>query len=154
MSHPIRALYNNQAAKADRPALFDGDVALTHGELIARVEAAAGDLAARGIGSGDRVGLCARNSWRHVVAYLAILRAGAVWTPLNPRNGARLNSDFQARASLALTLIAAASAEAAGVSARPLPLEAWLDGVGAVGVGALRGPGLRGGRRGGCLDGR
>lgn len=131
MSHPIRALYNNQAAKADRPALFDGDVALTHGELIARVEAAAGDLAARGIGSGDRVGLCARNSWRHVVAYLAILRAGAVWTPLNPRNGARLNSDFQARASLALTLIAAASAEAAGVSARPLPLEAWLDGVGA-----------------------
>ena len=128
--NPIRALYDNVAAKAARPALFDGDTTVTHGDLIALVEAAAGDLAARGIGSGDRVGLCARNSWRHVVAYLAILRAGAVWMPLNPRNGARLNSDFQARANPALTLIDAASTEAAGASPHPLPLEAWLDGVG------------------------
>ena len=129
--NPIRALYDYPAARSDRPALFDGDVTLTHGDLIARIEAAAGDLSARGVGAGDRVGLCARNSWRHVVAYLAILRAGAVWTPLNPRNGARLNSDFQARANLSLTLIDAASVEAAGVSARPLALEAWLDGAGA-----------------------
>ena len=128
--NPIHALYDNAHAKAERAALFDGDVTLTHGELIALVERAARDLAARGIGPGDRVGLCARNSWRHVVAYLAILRAGAVWTPLNPRNGAKLNSDFQARARLALTLIDAASVEAAGVSTRPLPLEAWLDGAG------------------------
>lgn len=128
--NPIRALYDNAEARADRPALFDGDLTLTHGDLIALVEAAAGDLAARGVGPGDRVGLCARNSWRHVVAYLALLRGGAVWTPLNPRNGARLNSDFQARARLALTLIDAASVEAAGVSARPLPLETWLEGVG------------------------
>jgi len=127
--NPIRALYDNAEAKAARPALFDGDVTLTHGDLIALVEAAAGDLGTRGVGPGDRVGLCARNSWRHVVAYLAILRAGAVWTPLNPRNGGRLNSDFQARANMVLTLIDAASVEAAGVSARPLPLEAWLDGV-------------------------
>ncbi len=128
--NPIRALYDNAEAKAARPALFDGVTTLTHGDLIALVEAAAGDLAARGVGPGDRVGLCARNSWRHVVAYLSILRAGAVWTPLNPRNGARLNSDFQARANLALTLIDTASVDAAGVSARPLPLEAWLDDVG------------------------
>ena len=130
MTHPICALYENAELNARRPALFDGDTSLDHGELILRVDVAAGNLAARGIGPGDRVGLCARNSWRHVVAYLAILRAGAVWTPLNPRNGPRLNSDFQARANLALTLIDAASVEVAGVSARPLPLEAWLDGVG------------------------
>jgi len=129
--NPIRALYDNAEARADHPALFDGDVTVTHGDLIALVERAAGALAARGIGPHDRVGLCARNSWRHVVAYLAILRAGAVWTPLNPRNGARLNSDFQTRANLSLTLIDAASTEAAGSSTRPLPLEAWLDGVGA-----------------------
>lgn len=127
MTHPIRALYENQSAKADRPALFDGEVTLSHAGLITKVEAAAGDLAARGIGPGDRVGLCARNSWHHVVAYLAILRAGAVWTPLNPRNGARLNSDFQARAGLALTLIDTASSEAAGSSVHPLTLEPWLD---------------------------
>ena len=35
MTHPIRALYDNLPARADRPALFDGDVALTHGDLIA-----------------------------------------------------------------------------------------------------------------------
>jgi acyl-CoA synthetase (AMP-forming)/AMP-acid ligase II len=128
--NPIRALYANVEAKAGRPALFDGDVTLTHGELIALVEAAAGDLAARGVGPRDRVGLCARNSWRHVVAYLAILRAGAVWMPLNPRNGARLNSDFQARANPAVTLIDAASTETASASPGPLPLEGWLDGFG------------------------
>lgn len=127
--NPIRALYDNAETKAARPALFDGDTTLSHGALIALVEAAAGDLAARGIGPGDRVGLCARNSWRHIVAYLAILRAGAIWMPLNPRNGARLNSDFQARAKPGLTLIDAASEDAAGVSTRPLHLETWLDDV-------------------------
>lgn len=127
--NPIRALYDNRDAKTDRPALFDGETPLTHGELIALVERAAGDLLTRGVGPGDRVGLCARNSWRHVVSYLAILRANAVWMPLNPRNGARLNSDFQARANPALTLIDAASTEAAGASPHPLSLEAWLDGV-------------------------
>jgi len=127
MTHPIRALYENAAAKADRPALFDGDTTLTHGELIALVERAAADLIARGTKPGDRIGLCAANSWRHVVAYLAILRANAVWTPLNPRNGSSLNGDFQRRAGLALTLHDAASAGQMGAAANPLALEAWLD---------------------------
>ncbi|WP_396595446.1 class I adenylate-forming enzyme family protein [Brevundimonas sp. R86498] len=126
MSHPIHALYANREIKAGRTALIDGAVSLTHEALITAVEAAAGDLTRRGLGPGDRIGLCARNSWSHVVGYLAILRAGAVWTPLNPRNGARLNGDFQARAGLALTLVDASSKNAAGQSTRPLPLEDWL----------------------------
>ncbi|HEY0926790.1 class I adenylate-forming enzyme family protein [Brevundimonas sp.] len=126
MTHPIRDLYDNAAARADRPALFDGDLTLTHGELITLVERAAADLTTRGIGPGARVGLCAANSWRHVVAYLAILRANAVWTPLNPRNGAGLNSDFQRRAGLALTLHDAASISQMGATAHPLRLGGWL----------------------------
>lgn len=126
MSHPIHALYTHREIKTGRTALVDGTVCLTHEALITAVEAAAGDLSRRGIGAGDRIGLCARNSWSHVVGCLAILRAGAVWTPLNPRNGPRLNSDFQGRAGLALTLVDAASTEASGQSARPLPLEEWL----------------------------
>ncbi len=129
MSHPIRALYDGLPQKADRPALIDGATVVTHAALIARVEAAAADLHARGIGPGDRVGLCAVNSAAHVVAYLAILRAGVVWTPLNPKNGPRLNGDFQARARLALTLHDAPSATAVGPATRPLPLEAWLEGL-------------------------
>jgi len=127
MSHPVRALYQNLPDKAGRPALFDGETTLTHGELITLVELGAADLAKRGIGPGDRVGLCAVNTWRHVVAYLAILRAGAVWTPLNPRNGVRLNGDFQSRAKPALTLYDQASQDAVGPARTPLPLEAWID---------------------------
>lgn len=127
MSHPVNALYVNQAAKADRPALFDGGLTLTHAELIQRVEAAAADLIARGIKTGDRIGLCAANSWRHVVGALAIMRAGAVWTPLNPRNGPRLNSDLQSRVGLKLTLHDAASTASMDPSGSGLLLEDWLD---------------------------
>ena len=47
--HPIRALNDGLPDKRDRPALFDGDRALSHGELVAKVEAAAADLIARGV---------------------------------------------------------------------------------------------------------
>ncbi len=123
--HPIHALYDGLPGKRDRPALFDGDRVLTHGELVERVEAAAADLIARGVRSGDRIGLCAANSADHVVACLAILRAGAVWTPLNPRNGARLNSLFQQRAGLTLTLLDAASAGATGETPMSLVIDDW-----------------------------
>lgn len=117
--NPVRALHENLPAKANRPALHDGDLTLSHSELIARVEAAAADLFARGL-SGRRIGLSASNSWRHVVAYLSILRAGAVWVPLNPLNGPGLNDELIARAGLDL-LIAETEAEGA------LDLAAWLD---------------------------
>ncbi|WP_427789108.1 class I adenylate-forming enzyme family protein [Brevundimonas diminuta] len=123
--HPIRALYNGQFDKRDRPALFNGDHTISHGELIDRVEAGAADLIVRGVAPGDRIGLCAANSADHVIAYLAILRAGAVWTPLNPRNGAQLNSLFQQRARLKLTLHDAASADAIGETTLPLALDDW-----------------------------
>lgn len=123
--HPIRALYDNLPAKRDRPALFEGDRTISHDELIAQVEAGAAGLVACGVTAGDRIGLCAANSADHVIAYLAILRAGAIWTPLNPRNGPRLNSLFQQRAGLKLTLHDAASSEAMGETARPLALGDW-----------------------------
>ncbi|MFN3557719.1 MAG: class I adenylate-forming enzyme family protein [Brevundimonas sp.] len=126
MTHPIRALYDNLPAKAERPALFDGATTLTHAALITLVERAAADLTARGIRPGDRIGLCAANGWRHVVAYLAILRANAVWMPLNPRNGAALNGQFQNRAAPVLTLHDAASAALMGATAEPVLLEDWL----------------------------
>ena len=110
--HPIRALYENRAGKGTRPALFDGAVTLTHDEVIERVE-----RAARGVLAGGRVGLCAANTWRHVIAYLAILRAGAVWVPLNPRNGARLNDELRARVKTILTEKAAPAKKAKAGSA-------------------------------------
>lgn len=120
--HPIRALYDNLDAKAGRPALYDGPQTFSHGDVIGRVERVALNVPA-----GARVGLCAANSWRHVIAYLAILRAGAVWVPLNPRNGGRLNDELRARAGLALTLCDDVSRDAVGDLANVTGLETWLD---------------------------
>ena len=125
--NPVHALYDNLPAKAERPAIHDGDFCLTHADLIAHVETAAGDLIHRGIAPGHRVGLCATNSWRHVVGYLAILRANAVWVPLNPRNGAGLNTDLQARVELALTLHDTASVVAAGQTTTALNIDDWIE---------------------------
>ena len=125
--NPVHALYDNLTAKAARPAIHDGPLTLTHGQLVAHVEAAASGLIQHGIGPGHRVGLCATNSWRHVVGYLAILRANAVWVPLNPRNGAGLNTDLQARAGLALTLHDTASAVAAGQTKTALNIDDWIE---------------------------
>jgi acyl-CoA synthetase (AMP-forming)/AMP-acid ligase II len=130
--HPVQALYHNLAAKAERPALYDGETTLTHVQLVQHVERVACNVR-----SGARVGLCAGNTWRHVVAYLAILRAGAVWVPLNPRNGARLNTELRARAKLALTLCDQASRDAVGDPTDVTELETWLEAEGAGDVPAL-----------------
>lgn len=125
-THPVLAIYRDLDAKRDRPALYDGDVALTHGALIERVEAAAAAIGAR-VAPGARVGLCAANTWRHVVAYLAIMRAGAVWVPLNPRNGPTLNGEFARRAGLDLVLCDAESDASLDQRIARVSLEAFLD---------------------------
>lgn len=126
--HPITALYEDLDAKRDRVAIHDGAVTITYGDLVDRVERAAGALA-REVPPGARIGLCAANTWEHIVAYLAILRAGAVWTPINPRNGATLNSALMARAGLALALCDAGSRDALGDPGAPVrDLEGWLAG--------------------------
>ena len=124
--NPIHALYDNLPAKAGRVAIHDGAITLTHAKLIAYVEAAANDLIQRGIGPGDRVGLCAANTWRHIVAYLAILRANAIWVPLNPRNGAGLNGELQRRAGLALTLHDTVSTASLGQTRAALNIDDWI----------------------------
>jgi len=123
--HPIHGLYDGLAHGPERKALIQGNQTLNYGQLGERVEACASDLMARGIKTGDRVGLCAANSIDHVVAHLAILRVGAVWTPLNPRNGAGLNAQFAMRANLALTLYDAASRETVGHDGPCLLIDQW-----------------------------
>lgn len=67
------------------PALTDAETTLTYGELAEAVEGAAGALEQRGVSCGDRVILIGENSWRWVVAYLAILSSGAIVVPANIR---------------------------------------------------------------------
>ena len=68
---------------AEVEAVVAGDERLTFAELDRISECVAHGLAARGIGKGDRVGIAMRNCPSWVVAYMAILKAGAVATLLN-----------------------------------------------------------------------
>ena len=69
----------------NRVALIDakGGAETTYRQLIERVNAAAGALAARGIGVGDVVGLLSPNTSAFAVAFHGILRAGATATTIN-----------------------------------------------------------------------
>ncbi|WP_323040316.1 class I adenylate-forming enzyme family protein [Gemmobacter sp.] len=127
-----------------RPAIFDGDT-LKHdyASLLQQVCDRAADLAARGIGPGDRVAIFARNAPDYIAALHAIWWVGGVVVPVNhklhPReadwildhSGATLvftddGHSFAGRAELAL----AAPAPAGAPIAPPLPREggdpAWL----------------------------
>ncbi len=56
---------------------------ITYGELIARAGAMANVLVARGVKPGDRVAVQVEKSVANIVLYLATVRAGAVYLPLN-----------------------------------------------------------------------
>jgi long-chain acyl-CoA synthetase len=56
---------------------------VTFGELARLAEGAARTLAGLGVGAGDRCAILAENHYRWFVAYLAILRLGAVAVPLD-----------------------------------------------------------------------
>ncbi|PVD03262.1 AMP-binding protein [Streptomyces sp. CS014] len=61
-----------------------GDVVLTYGELAGRVERLAWVLRSRGVGVGSLVGVCLRRSLDVPVVWLAVLRLGAAFVPLDP----------------------------------------------------------------------
>jgi acyl-CoA synthetase (AMP-forming)/AMP-acid ligase II len=74
------------AARGDHPAIVDtgSGRTTTYAELAAEVDRVASGLQAEGIGKGDVVALVGGNSAAWAMAYHAILRAGAVVTPINP----------------------------------------------------------------------
>lgn len=72
-------------ADAARTAMVDAKsgTATSYGELVSRIDAFAGGLAARGIGVGDVVALLSPNSSGFAIAFHGILRAGATATTVN-----------------------------------------------------------------------
>ncbi len=72
------------AAAPDALAVIAEGGGLTYAALDSRVSRFARSLAASGVRPGDLVGLCLERSAAAVVAMLAIWRAGAAWTPLDP----------------------------------------------------------------------
>ncbi|MFM9437456.1 amino acid adenylation domain-containing protein [Janthinobacterium sp. CG_23.3] len=67
-----------------RTALSFGDASLSYRELDQRANRLANLLRARGIGRGQRVGLCVERGPAMVVAQLAVLKSGAAYVPFDP----------------------------------------------------------------------
>ena len=66
------------------PAVEDGRVALSYGELLERADAIAEGLRREGVRPGDVVAAYVERSTTAVVSLLGILRAGAAYVPLDP----------------------------------------------------------------------
>ena len=73
------------AVHGDAPAVIHGEQARSFRELLARVDALAGGLAALGLGPGDRVCILAQNDPAYLELYGACARQGIVAYPINWR---------------------------------------------------------------------
>ncbi len=81
----IHALFEAQAARTPQEvAAIHRDRRLTFAELDALADALARRLARRGVGLGDRVGVCVERSLQTLVALLGVLKTGAAYVPLDP----------------------------------------------------------------------
>src|SRR5262245_51847607 len=67
-----------------KAALIAGDKRLTYSELDAASDRVAAALSARGLKRGDRVIVFMDNCWEAVVGIFAVLKAGGVFSPINP----------------------------------------------------------------------
>jgi long-chain acyl-CoA synthetase len=74
ISDPI---FHWAAERPDQPALHEGHLTLTYGELAPLVGKAAVYLGGLGIGAGDRVAISLTNSIDHFILTLGLLRLGA-----------------------------------------------------------------------------
>src|ERR1035438_7219260 len=70
-------------------AVVDGDQELSYAELDARSSSLAAALADRGVEPGDRVGLLLEKSLEAVIAIYGVLKAGAVYVPLDDQSPVR-----------------------------------------------------------------
>ncbi|WNM39703.1 amino acid adenylation domain-containing protein [Micromonospora halotolerans] len=74
-----------QAARTpDAVAVRQWDTRLTYRQLVERAAGVAAALRERGVGRGDRVGVCGARTPDLVVTVVGVLLAGAVYVPLEP----------------------------------------------------------------------
>lgn len=87
MTRTIPALFRGAVDDVpDKTWLLAGDDTYTYGRALALVEHAAAGLRAAGTRPGDRVLVTARNTPGYLLAWLALMEAGAVQVPLNPKS--------------------------------------------------------------------
>jgi acyl-CoA synthetase (AMP-forming)/AMP-acid ligase II len=81
---------------ADEPCLVaaDGSRTLSYADVLAHADRVARSLAAAGVKAGDKVAILSGNDPIAFATVFGIARRGAVWVPINPRNGAAENQEL------------------------------------------------------------
>lgn len=81
----VHDLLSEQSKRAPhKKALIVGERSITYGKLEQYVNNLAGGLILNGVTKGDVVGICLPNSIEFVVAFFAVLKAGAIVAAMNP----------------------------------------------------------------------
>ncbi|TDT34401.1 long-chain-fatty-acid--CoA ligase [Naumannella halotolerans] len=112
------------AARADAPAIKQGDLVLTYQVLDSAVSRCARLLADAGVGVGDRVALIMPNVAYFPIVYYAALKLGAVVLPQNPllKSGEieYLWNDATPKVAVALSPVAEESSKAGELTGVPV----------------------------------
>ncbi|NVN86064.1 MAG: malonyl-CoA synthase [Rhodopseudomonas sp.] len=108
---------------------------ISYGELIARAGRMANLLVARGVKIGDRVAAQTEKSVEALVLYLAVVRAGAVYLPLNTAYTLHELDYFITDAEPSLVVCDPSKAE--GIKAIAAKVSAHVETLGADGQGSL-----------------
>lgn len=122
MAHLLQHLLTESAARTPRrPAVAVGERLLTYEELDRLSNQVARALLARGVAPGDRVGILAPKSAASSVALFGVLKAGACYVPLDPKQPAGRLAAIMADSGSAVVLADQASAQPAAAMAGSVP---------------------------------
>ncbi|ROZ86554.1 non-ribosomal peptide synthetase [Gordonia sp. OPL2] len=92
-------------------ALVAGDLRLSRADLAALADRWAHVLIEAGVRTGDPVAVCVERSAASVVAFWSVIRAGAVWLPLDPAAPVARTRDMVAHAGASVGLATAGGPE-------------------------------------------
>lgn len=101
---PIDYIYRGFTIAPQATAAEDEHRSLSYAELQQHCEALALALQQQ-VKPGDRIALCAQNHIDHLISFIAILMAGCIWVPINPKNGSSLNQKLLQKSQPALVLV-------------------------------------------------
>lgn len=121
--YPIDYLWRSATRFPHNVAVISGVGHLTYSQLANVVLERAAELCALNAEDGAPVCIGAANSVDHLVQILAVLAAGHVWVPLNPRNGdPELRRTIEFVRPAAIFLDEEMAARLTGISPEPHPL--------------------------------
>ncbi|KFX15348.1 amino acid adenylation protein [Pectobacterium parvum] len=90
---------------SSRIAVQDDDTAITYARLWQETESLAAGLQASGVKPGDAVGVSMEKGWRLIAVLCAVLRTGAFYVPLDPRNPSARNHYIAQQSKVCLTVV-------------------------------------------------